>query len=191
MVLSKIKFLAVELFFRLRLYRAFLGVRSLSHLANIRAYEHASGMEIKFVPQGDGSLTIVGNAKNFKIGKTSHLKSNTYIECSELVKIGEYFHPGKGLVILTSNHRYEGASKIPYDEVLVSRPVIVEDFVWVGINVCILPGVTVGEGAIIGAGSVVTKDVPRYAVVAGNPARLIKYRDVASFVRLKNEKKYY
>lgn len=53
-------------------------------------------------------------------------------------------------------------------------PITIHDNVWIGGKVCILPGVTVGEGAVVGAGSIVTKDVPPYTVVAGNPARVIK-----------------
>ena len=58
--------------------------------------------------------------------------------------------------------------------VRLGRPVVIEDKVWIGINATILPGVRVGYGAIIGANSVVTKDVPPMTVVAGNPARTIK-----------------
>ena len=54
------------------------------------------------------------------------------------------------------------------------RPIVIEDKVWIGINSTILPGVTIGYGAIVGAGSVVTKDVPAMTIVAGNPARIIK-----------------
>ena len=54
------------------------------------------------------------------------------------------------------------------------RPVVLEDRVWVGINATILPGVRIGYGAIVGANSAVTKDVPPMTVVAGNPARIIK-----------------
>ena len=54
------------------------------------------------------------------------------------------------------------------------RPVVLEDRVWVGINATILPGVRIGYGAIVGANSVVTKDLPPMTVVAGNPARIIK-----------------
>jgi acetyltransferase-like isoleucine patch superfamily enzyme len=55
------------------------------------------------------------------------------------------------------------------------RPVIIKDDVWIGFNAIILKGVIIGQGAIIGAGSVVTKDIPDWAVVAGNPAKIIKY----------------
>ena len=59
--------------------------------------------------------------------------------------------------------------------VVKSAPIIVKSKAWIGFNVILLKGVTIGEGAVVGAGSVVTKDVPDYAVVAGNPARIIKY----------------
>lgn len=55
-----------------------------------------------------------------------------------------------------------------------SAPIVIEDDVWIGMNVIVLKGVTIGRGAIIGAGSVVTKDVPAWTVVAGNPAVIIK-----------------
>lgn len=54
-------------------------------------------------------------------------------------------------------------------------PIIIKNKAWIGFNSIILKGVTIGEGAIVGAGSVVTKDVPDFAVVAGNPAKIIKY----------------
>ena len=55
-----------------------------------------------------------------------------------------------------------------------SRPIVLEDDVWVGANTLILPGVTIGKGSVIGAGSVVTKAIPPMVVAAGNPARIIK-----------------
>lgn len=54
------------------------------------------------------------------------------------------------------------------------NPVIINDNVWIGMNAIILPGVTIGKGAVIAAGSVVTKDVPPYSLVGGNPAKIIR-----------------
>lgn len=59
----------------------------------------------------------------------------------------------------------------------IAKPVIICDDVWVGANSVILPGITIGKGAVVGAGSVVTKDVPAYAIVMGNPAKIKKYRE--------------
>lgn len=58
--------------------------------------------------------------------------------------------------------------------VVNTKPITIKDKVWIGMNVIILKGVTIGEGAIIGAGSVVTQDVPEWSVVAGNPAKVVK-----------------
>jgi len=63
-----------------------------------------------------------------------------------------------------------------------ARPIQIGDNVWIGFDVCILPGVTIGEGSIVGARSVVTEDVPPYCVVAGNPARLVRRLEVAEAV---------
>ncbi|MGM9578000.1 MAG: DapH/DapD/GlmU-related protein [Evtepia sp.] len=56
-----------------------------------------------------------------------------------------------------------------------SAPIVIRDKAWIGFNAILMKGITIGEGAIVGAGSVVTQDVPDYAVVGGNPARIIKY----------------
>jgi acetyltransferase-like isoleucine patch superfamily enzyme len=68
--------------------------------------------------------------------------------------------------------------------------IIIKDFVWLGHNVTILQGVTVGEGAVVAAGSIVSKDVPDYAVVGEIPAKILKYRNIEHFKKLKDEEKY-
>ncbi len=157
----------------------------------IKYYEIKSGQVINFVPQGTGGVDISGDCKKIKISHTSHLKSNTFIECSGGVSIGMYFHPGKGLTIFSTNHNYNSSSKIPYDEISIQKSVVIKDFVWCGSNVTIVPGVTIGEGVVIGAGSVVTKNIPDYAVVGGNPATILKYRDINLFKKLKKEGKFF
>lgn len=160
--------------------------RLASLITQIRLARYARhGVTLRFVPQGGYDIEIAGDLARFRIGATSHLKSATFIECSGGVTIGEYFHVGRGLTIFSTNHNYLTANKIPYDEVALDGPVEIGDFVWCGANVIILPGVTVGEGAVLAAGSVVTKSVPPMAVVAGNPARVVKYRDAERFAALK------
>jgi maltose O-acetyltransferase len=77
------------------------------------------------------------------------------------------------VIIVTENHKYTKESFKGWEK----KPVIIEDNVWIGYRVIILPGVRVGRNAIIGAGAVVTKDVPPYAIVGGVPAKVIKMRE--------------
>lgn len=68
-------------------------------------------------------------------------------------------------------------------EAITKGPIIVEDDVWIGNNAIILSGITIGKGAIVAAGSVVTKNVEPYSIVGGNPAQLIKYRFSEEVIR--------
>ena len=79
-------------------------------------------------------------------------------------------------MVLTSTHIEEGRERAILDAPLKFAPVTIEDDADLGIGAILLPGVTIGRGAQIGAGAVVTKDVAPYAVVAGNPAKVIRFR---------------
>lgn len=91
--------------------------------------------------------------------------------------IGKHVMMGPDVSIFVRNHMFN-RTDIPMDQQGFSeeRPVTIDDDVWIGAKVIILPGVHIGTGAVIGAGAVVTKDVPDYAVVGGNPARILKMR---------------
>ncbi|NHC13436.1 acetyltransferase [Motilibacter sp. E257] len=93
------------------------------------------------------------------------------------VRIGADVMMGPRCVILASNHATSDAG-VPMNQqgFVDDRPVVIEDDVWIGANVVILPGRTISTGSIVGAGSVVTKDVPPRTVVAGNPAVVVKNR---------------
>lgn len=94
------------------------------------------------------------------------------------VIIGDDVMMGERCVIYTQNHKFDRID-IPMDEqgFQEEKPVVIGNDVWIGGNVTILPGVKIGNGAILGACAVVTKSVPDYAIVGGNPARIIKYRN--------------
>lgn len=106
------------------------------------------------------------------------------------ITVGNYFHSGPGCQIITSFHNYEG-EQIPYDNKYIDKDVVIGDCVWLGNNVIILGGVTIGEGAIIQAGSVVCKDIPAYAVAGGHPAVPFKYRDIEHYKKMKAEGKFH
>ena len=71
------------------------------------------------------------------------------------------------------------------------KPVTIEDNVWIGGKSIILPGITIHEGAVIGMGAVVTKDVPKGAVVGGNPAKILKYRNIKKYDELCSIKSFF
>lgn len=158
---------------------------------HIRRVEKQSGQTIKYVPQGGGSINIIGDVTKFKIHPTSHLKSDTLIECSGGVEIGRYFHTGKGLTIFSHNHNWRSHKSIPYDDSDIERKVIIEDAVWFGANVTISPGAIIREGVIVASGSVVFGDIPACAIIKGNPAQIVKYRDKDVFYDLKEKGNFY
>lgn len=94
------------------------------------------------------------------------------------ILIGDDVMMGPQCWIYTQNHEFRYLDK-PMRQQGPQReePVVIGNDVWIGGRVTILPGVHVGNGVIIGAGAVVSKDVPDYAIVAGNPARILKYRN--------------
>ena len=106
------------------------------------------------------------------------------------VTFGDNFHSGENCRIITQNHNFDHGTAIPYDKTKIKKTVVIGDNVWLGDSVIIVGNVTIGEGAIVGAGAVVTKDVPPCAIVGGNPAKIIRYRDVEHYDRLKAEGKF-
>ena len=101
------------------------------------------------------------------------LNEGCYFETYGGLTIGDYVHIARCCTIYTVDHNYRSRVSIPYDDIFVPRPVNIEDCVWVGSNASIVPGVTIGESAIVGMGAVVTRDVPNGAIVGGNPAWII------------------
>jgi len=154
-------------------------------------YKVKYDINFTFVNQGPGGFQISGDPNNFSMGEGSHIKSGTFIECSGGVSIGRYFHTGRGLTIFSTSHNWKNSSKIPYDEVTLVQPVVIGDFVWIGANVTILPGTTIGDGVIVAAGSVVRGNVPDCSVIAGNPATIIGHRNVEEFLYLLNNKCFF
>ena len=174
----------------LRIDRFWLFFESIMDERRIELLAQQLGQPIQFFSQGTGGVTIQGDPSKFHLHPTSHLKSGTYIGCHGGVRIGRYFHCGRALTIYSTNHDYNGGDTIPYGAEDIVAPVSIGDFVWCGANVTIVPGVTIGEGAILAAGAVITKDVPPLSVVGGNPAKVIKYRDKEHFEALKQLGKF-
>lgn len=124
------------------------------------------------------NVNIMSNAsfgRRLKIGDNSGIGRNC--EVMGDVSIGNNVMMGPDVVFYTRNHKRDSV-EIPmiqqgFDD---EKPIVIGDDVWIGRRVIFLPGVHVGNGCIIGAGAVVAKDIPDYAVVVGNPAQVVKYR---------------
>jgi chloramphenicol O-acetyltransferase type B len=126
--------------------------------------------------------TVLGNNVNF---------NGLIINGIGSVKIGNNFHSGRNCLLITQIHNYNNATKIPYDETYILKPIVIEDNVWLGDRVIILGGTQIGEGAIIQAGSVVVKDIPKYSIAGGHPAEVFSYRDIKHYEELKKLEKFH
>lgn len=133
---------------------------------------------------------ILKNVHNYKkviAGKHSYgiVDALFASKTGEKLYIGNFCSIGENvLFVVAAEHGYKSLSSFPFkvkiagekNEALSKGDIVVKDDVWIGINSTILSGITINQGAVVAAGSVVTKDVPPYAIVAGNPAKIIKYR---------------
>ena len=120
----------------------------------------------------------IGDGSDVEVGNKCHINEDSRLVN---VKLGNYVMIGPGVVFLAEMHKTDDIS-IPMLEQGNNKypPTIVEDDVWIGIHAIIMPGLRIGTGVIIGAGSIVTKDVSPYAVVVGVPGRIIKWRRLIS-----------
>lgn len=109
------------------------------------------------------------------IGAHTWIGPQSYFDCRDL-ELGEYVGWGPGAKVLGSEHTGEPVDEPVIRTDLVIRPVRVGNGADIGVNAVLLPGVTVGERAIVGAGAVVTRDIPPYAIAAGVPAKVLRDR---------------
>lgn len=123
------------------------------------------GVEI----HGDRSLLQVGERVSF---------GGVFITLSAPIEIGNDVMIATGVKILTSTHNYNNN---PMWKHRVDRPIKIGSNVWIGANAIILPGIKIGDYAVVGAGAVVTKHVPDFCVVGGNPAKFIRSIDLNEF----------
>jgi len=116
-----------------------------------------------------------GSGRGIRIGDRSGLGVDCRV--GGPLDIGHQVMMAPGVIILTRNHRFDALDVPMIDQGYEpGEGVVIEDDVWLCTNVIILPGCRIGKGAIVAAGAVVTKDVPPYAIVGGNPAKFIRQR---------------
>lgn len=134
-----------------------------------------------FCKKIEKNVEIMGNVRilcpaKVSIGKNTNINIYTTLDGNGGLNIGENVMIGPFCQILSASHNYE-STRIPMkNQGITTKEVNIGNDVWIGTHVIILPGVNVGDGSIIGAGSVVTSDVDAFQIVAGVPAKIIKNR---------------
>jgi maltose O-acetyltransferase len=130
--------------------------------------------------------------KNIFLGNNVYIgRRASFISAISKIVIGNNIMFGPNVTIRGGNHRIDVVGKYMFDvnDKLPEndQDVFIEDDVWIGCNAIVLKGVTIGRGAVVAAGALVTKSVPPYAIVGGNPARIIKYRFSESQIKKHEE----
>lgn len=120
-------------------------------------------------------VTLWGPGK-IKIGNYVEMGINTTVYSSQLIEIRDNVLIAAGCYIIDSNHGIEKGKLIREQKSICKGPVVIEEDAWIGAGVKILSGVHIGKGAVVGAQSLVNRDIPDYAIAVGVPARVIGYR---------------
>jgi acetyltransferase-like isoleucine patch superfamily enzyme len=170
-MLLNMKKLVADTFLAFKLIRRFLFEWMLRSLFS----QH--GRNFRFDPDGIYSFSTISVGEDVSLGI-----SPIILASRSHVRIGNHVMFGPEVIIVGGNHRVDlvgrymksvtDAEKRPEDDL----GVVIEDDVWIGARAIILHGVIIGRGAIVAAGAVVTKSVPPYAIVGGNPARVLRFR---------------
>lgn len=116
-----------------------------------------------------------GKGRGLSLGDGSGTGVRAYVQAP--VSIGNNVMMGPDVLIYTTNHRFSDRSRPMLQQGHgTPRQVVIHDDVWIGARAILLPGVTINQGAIVGAGAVVRSDVPEYAIVGGKPAQILSWR---------------
>ncbi len=160
------KFLGACLFY---FYNSFL-----THFP-LYSVRHAFLRHVFKIPIGTQTSVHMGcffAGRNVSIGSYTAINRNCYLDGRVKIRIGDRVSISPETYIISLTHDAQSR-----DLVAVGKEVVIEDYVWIGARAMILPGVTLSKGCIVGAGSVVTKDVPPFDIVAGVPAKKIGERN--------------
>ncbi|HSD98641.1 MAG TPA: acyltransferase [Patescibacteria group bacterium] len=126
---------------------------------------------------GSGVRIKAGFNGKISIGKNVLVDDYSYISAQNSISIGDETMIASNVYIVDFNHIYplqKSKKHIGFKQGYNTNSVKIGKYVWIGTHAVILPGVTIGDGAVIGAGTVVTKSVPAYSIAVGNPARVVK-----------------
>jgi maltose O-acetyltransferase len=120
-------------------------------------------------------VTIV-HSQRLKVGTNFVINSGTYINAVGKIEIGSYVIIGNNVTISSGKHPIEGSHPPIVSRQTIPQKIIIEDDVWIGAGVVIMPGIKLSKGTVVGANSIVTKDTNEYDIVVGSPATFLKKR---------------
>jgi maltose O-acetyltransferase len=118
----------------------------------------------------------ITNPENVSIGSHCDFAQDIFLAGGGGIVIGDWVGFGPDTKVWSVNHRFDDPDRPWLLQGWEKKTVTIEDDVWLAANVFVMPGVTIGKGAIIAAGTIVSKSIPPYAVVGGNPGRIIGWR---------------
>jgi len=163
--------------------RRYLRMRRWYYTRKVRGMAASCGRDLKVAGKSSVNCnTHLGNNVNF---------NGLHIAGTVKVVIGDNFHSAPGILFLTRIHNYNEGTAIPYDATYIVKEITIGDNVWLGARVIVLGGVTIGEGAIIQAGSCVVTDIPKYGIAGGHPAKVFSQRDIDHYEKLKAAGKFH
>jgi maltose O-acetyltransferase len=154
---------------------------------------HIKYRSVRFLSLGEGCLykslsSNFSNANKISLGNNVHIGPGAMLDGAGGITVGDGSILAPEVNVFSRSHNFDdNVQALPFDNVMLVAPVHIGRFVWIGTRVIVLPGVSIGDGAVIGAGAVVSKDIPSYAVAVGNPARVVRFRDRTRFEELKRE----
>jgi len=153
----------------------------LNHFKNLFRFDAIKQLPLKSRLKSYGKAVdiqlpvVIKNPYNVEIGNNVSIASFVHIWGGGSVKIGNNVLIASHVAIVSETHDYDSTNIYSTHKI---APVLIESNTWIGSHAVILPGVTIGEGAVIGAGSIVTKNVEPFSIVAGIPAKLVKKRNL-------------
>lgn len=148
-------------------------IASLVRAVLLRLYGFKIGKNVKIMT----GFNVAKKNLPVEIGEGTFINKNVYFDINAPLKIGKHCQIGFNTIFSNSMHVL-ASDFIGKRPSIDAKPITIEDYVWVACNVTILGGVTIHKGAVVAAGSLVNKDIPPNAVVAGVPAKIIKYTEV-------------
>jgi len=126
---------------------------------------------------GHQTILKAYHKNKMQIGSGTWIGQKCFFHSAGGIEIGSNVGIGPGVMIITSTHGEEGRQKPILHSRIEFAPVVIEDDADIGVGSILLPGITIGKGAQVGAGAIVTKSVEPYNVVAGNPAKILRIRE--------------